>query len=103
MLASCKAAHGFNKIDPHLKDLILSQAIKRLEEQIRHRGSLLELVLDGRWGENVRWADALQLLIDLGRTDRLVELLDSLIRTCRIRSIVNLVQVIFWFSPQYCD
>jgi hypothetical protein len=31
--------------NPHLKDPILSQAIKRLEEQNSHRGSLLELVL----------------------------------------------------------
>ena len=70
----------FDETNPHFKDLILSQAIKRLEEQISHYGSLLELVLDSQWGENVCWTDTLQLLIDLDCIDCLVELFDSLLK-----------------------
>jgi hypothetical protein len=48
-----------NELDPHFKNLILSQAIKRLEEQFGHFASLLELILKSWWGDYVGWADAL--------------------------------------------
>jgi hypothetical protein len=36
-----------NELDPHFKNLILSQVIKRLKEQFSHFTSLLELILKG--------------------------------------------------------
>jgi hypothetical protein len=36
-----------NELDPHPKNLILSQTIKRLKEQFGHFASLLELILKG--------------------------------------------------------
>lgn len=41
-----------DELDPHLNRLILVEIIERLEEQSGDRGSLLELVLDGRWYEH---------------------------------------------------
>jgi hypothetical protein len=47
-----------NKLDPHFKNLILSQAIKWLKEQFGHFASLLELILKSWWGDYVGWTDA---------------------------------------------
>jgi hypothetical protein len=43
----------FDEIDPHLRDLIFSQAIKWLEGQSSRRSLLLELVLDSQRSENI--------------------------------------------------
>jgi hypothetical protein len=58
-----------NELNPHFKNLILSQAIKRLEEQFGHFASLLELILKGWWGD----------YIDFGSMDYLVKLCDGLL------------------------
>jgi hypothetical protein len=51
----------FDELEPHLNDLVLVQAIQGHEEQSGDCGSLLEFVFKGRRGENIGWADPLQL------------------------------------------
>jgi hypothetical protein len=66
-----------NELDPHFKNLILSQAIKRPEEQFGHFASLLKLILQGWWGDYIDWTDAPQLSIDFVSMDCLVKICDG--------------------------
>ena len=81
LLALAKLREGLDELDSHAEHFIQLKIVEGLEEEPGDRGSLLELILDGRWIK-ITWQgdNASHLSVHLLGMDRFVEFVDDLVK-----------------------